>query len=417
MAAVLEIVPERPFDDGLAAGRELGKAQVLRATRRVLRDRVLRENLGAMGEKALHGYVLKRLDTPPDYGKYPELEDVYPERLDFLRGLAEGAGCSLVQAAAHDYVLYRHEIDAWWRGLNPPRAAGHCSGILLASRDGLLGGQSKESLPLEPRPGGYRHRTPRAYRALRSRQARPARLVVKRPRTGYAESWGVTNECGLGGLGGSSCSTWLDDPIEDTWPIKHVPLLRFARTVRQLEELYRRYTLYNWGRHSEIWGDATGDGMVVEKSFRRVGIRRLEGAPALWCTEGHFQSDEMSAFMRSRRLAYLERMGRHLGAGDLQYAHDCAVRFTHIGELCHEPWGRGLEHMRRILTDHATFPRAVCRHGGPDTDPYDETVTMESSIIDLTGNRVYLRNWIPWKKFPCEVAETVIQYPPRPSGA
>ena len=116
--------------------------------------------------------------------------------------------------------------------------------------------------------------------------------------------------------------------------------------------------------------------MKVEKSFRRVGFRRIGASGALCCTEGHFESAEMNAFIRRKRLEYLERMGKHLGAGDMQYANDCAVRFTRLAELVHENWGRGYEHMRKVLTDHATFPRAVCRHMGPDTAAYDRTMTQ-----------------------------------------
>ncbi|HVF10579.1 MAG TPA: hypothetical protein VNA16_07245, partial [Abditibacteriaceae bacterium] len=68
----------------------------------------------------------------------------------------------------------------------------------------------------------------------------------------------------------------------------------------------------------------------------------------------------------------------------------------------------------QVLTNHAPFPRAICRHGGPDTAPYDKSVTQKSWFHDLTHNRSYTRDWIPWKKFPCEVPETVKQFPARP---
>jgi hypothetical protein len=90
------------------------------------------------------------------------------------------------------------------------------------------------------------------------------------------------------------------------------------------------------------------------------------------------------------------------------------VRFTRLAELVHENWGRGYEHMRRVLTDHATFPRAVCRHMGPDTAPYDRSMTQQQNWVDLTHNRAFVRKWIPWKKFCCEVPEEMTQYPARP---
>ena len=239
-------------------------------------------------------------------------------------------------------------------------------------------------------------------------------LVLRKPRTGYIESWGVGSEKGVACVASVSCSVWLDERIEDVWPVGQVPLLRFARDAAHLAELYERYTLHNWSRANQIWADASGNAVAVEKCFRRIGFRWIGNDRTLWVTEGHFESPAMFAYMRAKRLEYVQKAGKHLGAGDLQYATDCHVRFTHLGELCHQPWGRGYDHIRRVLTDHAPFPRAVCRHGGPDTDPYDTSVTMLIAFADLTHNRAFGRKWVPWKKWCCEMPEGVTQYPPCP---
>jgi len=407
-----EIVPEAPFEDGVAAGKEIGKKGLRQRTEKLLKDPYIKDTLGAMERAELTAYVTARMETPPDYGRYPELEDIYPERLEYLRGLAEGAGCSLEEAAVADYVAYRQEIDSWHGSLQLQRQPGKCSGILMVGPDGVIGGQSVESGP-PPKPKDYKYKPVKPYSGLKSLAARTPKLTLRKPKTGYIADWGVGNEKGVTQICGNSCSVWLDEPIEDTWPIKTFPLLRFARDVNHLEELYRRYTLHSWNRSSQIWADVSGNAICVEKSFRRIGIRRIKDG-VLWCTEGHWESPEMHGYIRAKRLEYVERAGKNLGAGDLQYATDCAVRFTHIGELCYEDWGRGYEHIRRILTNHATFPRAICRHGGPDTDAYDESVTMDSWFSDLTHNRSFHRKWEAWKKFPCQVPEVVTQYPARP---
>lgn len=416
MSLDLEIVPIHPFEDGVTAGKATGKQSVLDATTESLAHRYLKDTLGAMGREELAAYVTERLDTQPDYGTYPELEDIYPERLDYLRGFTEGADCTLAEAATCDYVRYKLNIDSWYHGLQFDPAQNNCTGVLLVGPDGVLGGKGHDNLPDRPPPKDYCWRPPVPYSGLRALPVTNERLVLRKPRTGYIEDWGVTNECGVGCTAGVSCSTWMDDPIEDVWPITHFPLLRFANNIESLVELYTRYTLYCWDRSSQMWADTSGDAAVIEKSFRRIGVRRIGKDNVLWCTEGHFEDPEMFAFIRSRRLEYLEKADRHLGAGDMQYATDCHVRFTHIGELCHEPWGMGLEHMRRVLTDHAPFPRAVCRHNGPDTDVYDQTVTVGSQLLDVTHNRTYERDWVPWEKFSCEVPETVTQFPERPCG-
>lgn len=411
----IEIIPIVPFEDGMAAGKSTGAAAVRSEIGALLQDRFLRDRFGQMSRAELFSQVMARMETPPDFDRYPELADIYPEALDALRGFARGADCSIEEAATLDYLKYKQNIDTWHDSLHPRRHEG-CSGVLLVGPDGVLGGKSHEKSIDEPKPENYRWRKPRPYAGLKQRKTTTPKLVLRKPRTGYVENWGTTNECGLGCGASVSCSTWLDDPIEDTWPIDGFPVPRFARTAAQAIELFTRYTLYIWGRCSQVWADASGDGFVLEKSFRRVGIRRVGSDGALWCTEGHFEHPEMFAFIRERRLAYVAQMGRHLGSGDLQYAADAHVRFTHLGELCHEPWGKGYEHMRRVLTDHATFPRAVCRHGGPDTDPYDVTVTLGSHFMDITNNRTYGRDWIPWKKFPCQMPEQVTQFPERPVG-
>ena len=409
--AQIEIIDAVPFEDGVAEGAKLGRKELLKQTAAALRDPHLRDALGAMSRAELTRYVMARLETPPDYVSYPELEDLYPERVDFLRGFATGAECSLKQAAVHSYVLYRREIETWHWSLQLQREPGHCSGVMFDGPDGVIGGQSAESAPLVPRPKNYRWRAPGPYRSLKQLKPKRAELILRKPRTGYIENCGVGNEKGVTCFAGVSCSVWLDEPIEDTWPLGGVPLLRFAADVRQLADLYERYTLHNWTRANQIWADVSGNAVVVEKCFRRIGLRWIGDDRTVWCTEGHFESPEMYAYLRAKRLEYVERAGRHLGAGDLQYATDCHVRFTRLAELCHEPWGRGYEHIRRVLTDHAPFPRAVCRHGGPDTAPYDGTVTMASGFSDLTHSRSFSREWIPWKKFCCQRPETVTIFP------
>ena len=198
---------------------------------------------------------------------------------------------------------------------SPPEVqSSHCSGVLLVGPEGVLGAHSIESLPPQRRPTAYRWKAPPLFGPLRLRKPRtPRRLTLVKPRTGYIQD------------------------LEDTWPLHDVPLLRWATTASHLAELYQRDTLHNWGRASQIWADIHGQGVVIEKSFRRIGIRRIGADGVLWCTEGHWESPEMNAYLREKRLEFLRRTGRHLGSGDMPYATDCAVRFTRLGELCHEP--------------------------------------------------------------------------------
>ena len=408
-----KIVPIIPFHDGQADGKALGKAALRERTAGLLNGVYLKDTLGAMDRADLGCYVMARLETPPDYHHYPELEDIYPEKVDYLRGLAKGADCSLKEAAVYSYVVFREEIDRYHQLYQLDRGPGHCSGFVMVGPDGVIGGQNIDSAPA-PKPDGYRHLRVRPYAGLRqSKEQAPASVLCK-PRTGYIEQWGIGNEMGVAYLGGGSCGVWLDEPIEDTWPIGRVPLLRFAASVEQLAELYRRYSLHNWGRDTALFADTRGGAIAVEKSYRRIGIRvKRPDEPAIWATEGHWETPEMGDYLRAKRYEYIQKAGKHAGAGDLQYAADNAVRFTHLGALCHEAWGHGYEHVRRILTDHSPFPRNICRHAGPDTDPYDVTVTLQSYFQDVTHNRSYTREWTPWKRFCCQTPEMVVAHRPR----
>ncbi len=424
MTARLTIIPENPFEEGIAKGKTLSPQKIEEEIRTVLIGPLFRATLGAMSRQALVAFVQAKLETPPDANRFPELAELYPDRLDFLRGLAQGAAVSLPTAALWDYLYYRLNIEKQFQAYNDLSSLGpnsaspsdcHCSGVLLVGPDGVLGSHSMESLPPVRKPRSYRWKAPPPFEPLRLlKPYTPKTLTLKKPRTGYIEAWGTVNEKGVGACCGTSCGVWFDEPIEDTWPLHHVPLLRWATNVPHLVTLYQRYTLHNWGRNSQIWADIHGNGVVIEKSFRRIGVRWLAPSSVLWCTEGHWESPEMNAYLRQKRLEFLLKTGRHLGSGDMQYATDCAVRFTRLGELCHEPLGKGLKHMNRILTDHATFPRAICRHGGPDTAPYDQTVTQLVAMKNLTKNIAYSRGWIPWRRFPCQVPWTVTQYPPIP---
>lgn len=404
----IEVVPSDPRGEGAAAGCAMDAAAVRDGIEALRQGELLRDTLGTIERPTLDGLVTARLEAEPDDAALPELREVHPERVEWLRGFADGAGCTLTEAAVYDFLTYRAYTTWQHRIFQLQPEPAHCSGVLLVGPDGVLAGQNIDTAPA-PKPSDYRHRRPIAYRTPRQRRAAAETLVVRKPRTGYIANCGVTNEKGVAFIGGGSCGVWLDEPLEDTWPIVEFPYLRYADSAKTLADLFRRYVLYLWGRSSSILADTTGDAYVIEQSYRRTGIR-AKADHAIWSTEGYFHTPEMHAYLRGKRLEYLEKTGKHLGAGDLQYAADCAVRFTHLGELCHEPWGHGLEHMRRILTNHDTFPRALCRHAGPDTDPYDITVTQKSTIFDLTHNRTLVRDWQPWQRFPCEAGEVVREF-------
>ncbi|HOS44716.1 MAG TPA: hypothetical protein PK794_13590, partial [Armatimonadota bacterium] len=187
MITGIEIIPVIPFAEGAAAGTAAGAACVRARIDALCRGPYLRDTLGALTREELDRRVTARLETPPDVTTYPELQEVYPERVEWLRGFAAGAACTRTEAAVYDYLTYRTYIEGQYRmyQLQPP--PGHCSGALLVGPDGVLAGQNIDTAP-PPKPADYRHRAPRAYRGLRQRKAVGARPVLRRPPTGYIEA-------------------------------------------------------------------------------------------------------------------------------------------------------------------------------------------------------------------------------------
>ena len=421
MPVAFEIVPERPFEDGVEQGRQLGKTALLAQIDSLLRDAVFADTFGAMARAEVTRYVMGRLETAPDYGVYPELADLFPERVEAIRGFAEGADCSLHEAAIHNYLTYKHWSITFWQQYQVAGApvCGHCSHALLIGPDGILGGQCLDSAP-SAKPADYRHRPTPSHGDWLALPTIDFHGTIRKPRTGYIEQWGYHgeqywgNEKGLAYMGGGTVGMWLDDPPADVWPCQNVPLLRFAADVHELVALAQRYKLHTPGGGSSVYADISGNAVVVEKSLREVDFRLIGNERALWCTEGYYHTPKMSALLNDRRKVYLERAGLHPGSPDMQYFTDCIVRFGRLAELCHEEWGFGYAHLNKILTDHAPFPRALCRHGGPDTAPYDETITLMSWIHNVTYNRSHIRQSTPWQQFCCEVPWTVEQYPERP---
>jgi len=389
------VVDERPYEEGVEEGKAMGAEKLREAIRSLRQDPLLRPTYGQMTDAGLGKLLDERMAATPDVGRFPELAELYPEAIDRLKGKAVGAGVSLQEAALHDYLRYRRDQIYWWRAYQGPppedtRAPAGCSGVILVGEEVWLG-KNVDAAPVE-------YPTPKI---------KGDRVVVKKPRTGYAPL-PVVSEGGIAGSGGASVSTWMDEPQEDVWPHTRFPVTRFASSVAEVADLYQRYTLYLPGRGADAFVDRKGDAISVDKSYRRVGISKARHG-MVWYTEGHFQSENMRQFLAERRAMFAEQFGITLGSYHNQYYADCAVRFANMGRLAELPLGRRYEHIRRILGDHSPFPRALCRHDGPDRADYDKTITLVSRTIDYARRTIYERFATP-DQFCCEEPDRVFEF-------
>jgi hypothetical protein len=343
MKIPIQIVPDDPFEQGVDEGRPLAGSALREQIATLRADPLLAPTLGQTDEAQIKRLVRQRLETPPDDGQFPELAVLFPEAVERVRGKAQGAGAALDDAALQDYLAYRRHQLFWWAQYQapPPEDAPlteGCTGVIVAAGDGeIYLGKNLDSVPgFTQSPAARTH-------------------VVKKPRSGYTQ-FPLISEAGIAHSGGASVSTWLDEPMEDVWPFtKAFPVERFASTVDELADLYRRYTLYIPGRGSNAFVDRHGNMISVDKSYRRVGISRWMGGAA-WHTEGYFHSPEMSAFLAERRRTFAERFGITPGSYHNQYYADCAVRFTNLARrtISRLRWSAGRSTTRPARVTSAT---------------------------------------------------------------
>jgi len=387
------VVKECPHEEGIEEGKALG-AEALREQLRQLRaDPLLKPTYGQMSDEELGRLLEGRVETEPDVGSFPELAELHPEVIERLKGRAEGAGVPFFEACLHDYLNYRRNQIYWWQLYQnpPPEDAAPscgCSGVILVG-DEIWLGKNVDYLP--------EYCTPKVR----------DKVVVKRPRTGYAPL-PVVSEGGIAVGGGASVGVWLDEPQEDVWPYAKFPVLRFAGSVREVADLYKRYTLYLPSQGANAFVDQHGNAISVDKSYRRVGISKARDG-RIWFTEGYFQSKGMRRYLTARREAFLRRFDVSPGAYHNQYFADCAVRFTNMGRLAELPGDRRYGQIRTILGDHSAFPRALCRHAVPERAAYDRTITLVSRAIDY-GRRTVYERYATAERYCCEQQDLVFEY-------
>ena len=387
------LVDERPYEEGVDEGKALGAAALREQLRQLREDPLLEPTCGQMSDRELRRLLKERMEAKPDVGSLPELAELHPEVTDRLKGKAEGAGVPLFEASLHDYFNYRRNQIYWWQLYQSPPPEDTvppcgCSGVILVG-DEIWLGKNVDSFP--------EYCTPKVK----------DKVVVKRPRTGYAPL-PVVSEGGIATAGGASVGVWLDEPQEDVWPYATFPVLRFAGSVREIVDLYKRYTLYLPSRGANAFVDKHGNAISVDKSYRRVGLSKAQDG-RIWFTEGYFQSKSMCRYLRARRETFVRRFDISPGSYHNQYFADCAVRFTNMGRLAELPGDLRYKHIRTILGDQSAFPRTLCRHAMPERAAYDKSITLISRAKDYARRTVYER-YATAERYCCQQQDLVFEY-------
>lgn len=74
---------------------------------------------------------------------------------------------------------------------------------------------------------------------------------------------------------------------------------------------------------------------------------------------------------------------------------DSPVRLQRLQAGLRARPGRSLADFRALLTDHANYPSAICCHPDTRSHPYDQGTTVNSVLMDLTAQRLWIADGPP----------------------
>lgn len=171
------------------------------------------------------------------------------------------------------------------------------------------------------------------------------------------------NAAGIGSVGNALYA-------RDARPgIPKLLLYRRAITSRTLEEAIRRVTdpRRAFG-NNHLFATADGDLYDVEVSGSRWAMRR--GGNGFLAHANHFTLPEMVDLDREEDLL------------------NSRLRQARVETLVERAWGSlDPSRLRALMSDHANFPRSLCKHHAPESDL--DYGTIGSVVIDVTARRLW----------------------------
>lgn len=290
-----------------------------------------RAELGGFEEAAVLGNI----------GPYLRItEDVDPGIIEELRGMAEGSGVPFatlfVLNAGAELKQSVGRIECTVAGISGAGTAdGH---VLLAHNEDATAGWADLTYTIRAEPNDAPAFVAFAYAGLLLHQG--------------------VNAAGLGSVGNALYA-------RDARPgIPKLLLYRRAIAARGIEAAIRAVTD---GRrafgNNHLFGTADGDLYDVEVSGSRWAMRT--GGNGFLAHANHFTIPEMTALDRDQDLL------------------NSRLRQTRVETLLERHWGslNGVC-LCQIMSDHANFPRSVCKHHAPESEL--DYGTIGSVVIDVT---------------------------------
>lgn len=277
----------------------------------------------------------------------PLIQAHAPKLLEEMRGLADGAGCALVEVLL---LNTRSELMA---------AADECTALAAAPEatgDGqVLLGQNWDW-----------------YTAI---EAEPVVLHIRQP--GKPEvltlvEAGQVGKIGLNSAGLGVCLNFLEHADRGQGLPLHVILRQMLDAEAMGGAIQAAYSVPRGTAANILLAHAEGE--ILDLELTAADADFLYGDAGWLVHANHFESPR-------------------LRSGDLGLAvsKSTLVRATRARRLLAAARGRiSLDTFFGILTDHAYGTYAICRHADPSEPPLERVATRASVVMDLEGRTLYL---------------------------
>lgn len=273
----------------------------------------------------------KRLNSPVDFKKYPELRGIKQLIFAEWKGIGDGAGIDERQTALYTNGMnfYHRMICTGKIGRMSTNTAASCSYVFFPYSDrGPLLANNLDSSPDEP--FGTPH-------------------------------WPAINEHLI--IGTVSSGIFLDEEPDEVFPAPVFKIVaRYCRNAKEAVEVLERYNQF-WGPCNAIVIDREKNCAMIEKSACRIGVR--------WSKDGFgfitamtAEHPEMNAYLNERRQASLKARNLGPGSPDEIYWKKQDQRRMLMNELLEQARKNPtLDMMKRIIQFRDPVKGNVCGNG------------------------------------------------------
>ncbi len=324
-------------------------------------------------EKKLIKIHEERINAVPDLIKYPELKGMQERIIEENRGIMDSVSLTYGEIAILRNYRYITNIVS----PGPIYKGNDCTLVYFAdSSDGPIIGNNIDDwkeriwqrIPKEP-------------------------LIVKK----NLKFW----------WGNVSAGIFYDEIPPEKFPLENrifEVMEEHCENLKAAVEFLIRYKFFWGGQNAMIIEKKTKEGVIIEKSSCRYGIRKMENG-TLYTTAMSFADPKMKEYLAGRRMERIIKKGEKWNESiEAEYWDGCDKRYENLARLVKEKSKNpSLKSIIEILQNHSPFPDCICLHGQGRTNiELDHTNYTIASIITLPMRKKQIIWTCSEKKFACQ---------------